>query len=159
MNSTTIVGRLGAEPELKYTQNGTPILKLRVAVNLRAKVDGEWGDVTNWYSVDCFGKRYEGLARILSKGREVSARGSLLVREYERRDGGKGYSLDLKADDVQPVGPRQDGGQRQQSGGYGNQRPAQGGGFDAPPPNGEDDYGGAFGDDDVPFAKYDGRLA
>ena len=159
MIHATVVGNLGAEPEMKYAGDGTPILNLRVAASSRKKVDGEWKDVPTWCAVSVFGKRAESLAKLLEKGSKVAVRGELSVREYDKRDGGRGYSVDVRADEVELLSGKP-GGSGYSGGGVGGQRgggsrPAEqrggGGGHQqqaapAPAPA-EPDYG----DDDIPF--------
>lgn len=104
------LGHLGADAELRYTDSGMAVLRLRVAVQDRQKVEGEWKDVPIWCSVDVVGKRAESLAKVnLKKGSRVTVRGTLHQRRYERRDG-KGWdaSLDVRADDVGLVGDRRE---------------------------------------------------
>lgn len=142
INSLTITGRLGADADLKYTQGGEAVLNLRVAVGQRVKRGGEWKDEPVWLTVTVFGKRAEGLAKLLSKGSRVGATGELRVRQYETRDGGKGTSVELFARDVVPLdGKRDGGGQRQASQ---QQEPET------------NYYGGGGGngpsDDEIPFA-------
>ncbi len=157
MIHAVVIGNLGADPELKYGQDGTPILNLRVAASSRQKVDGEWKDVATWCSVAVFGKRGESLAKILDKGTRVAVRGALSVREYDKRDGGRGYSIDVRADEVELLGskgdgaggarpggaPRSSGGARPNTGGGGGGRPVP-----APAPAEPDDVGS---EDDIPF--------
>jgi len=96
INAVT-TGNLGSDPELKYTNDGTPVLNFSVASN-----DG-WGDnkTTTWVRAAVFGKRAEALSKILAKGRKVQVVGPIVQREYDRREGGKGYSLDQRANDVE----------------------------------------------------------
>lgn len=154
---TIISGNLGRDPELRYAQSGTAVLKLSVAVSDRVKRGDEWAEETTWYDAAVFGKRAEGLNKFgLVKGDRVIVRGRVKLRQYEKRDGTAGASLEIMADDVEPIraGRREDSGQRQQGGGYGGQRQQQAQG--AFP---DDDYGGGFPDDDIPFMAYDERLA
>jgi single-strand DNA-binding protein len=113
MIHAVINGNLGADPELKTLPDGTSVVRLRVASSHRAKVGGEWTDVTTWVSVDVWGRRGETLARLLSKGSKVSVRGTLAVREYAKKDGSQGYSVDVRADEVELMGgPRREDGAR-----------------------------------------------
>ena len=99
----TVTGNMGADAELRFSQSGTAILKLRVASRGRDNND------TQWLNVSLFGKRAEALGRLnLSKGTKVAASGRLSVREYDRRDGGKGSSFEMVADELELMG----GGQR-----------------------------------------------
>jgi single-strand DNA-binding protein len=137
MNVVILSGHLGQDPELKYTQGGAAVLRLRVATNDRTKRNGEWQDETTWHTVTCFGNRAEGLNRLLSKGKRVGVRGRLQIRSYEDRSGNKRTSVEVLADDVE----LQD---RPENGAGGGQRQPAGG-------SGADDPARDFGDDDIPF--------
>ena len=92
---TIIMGHLGRDPELSFVgENRRPVCKFSVAVNNPFKKD----EPTNWYNCEVWGKRGEMAAEMLSKGQAVLVDGSLWVREYGKKDGTKGYSLDLRAD-------------------------------------------------------------
>jgi len=104
----TIVGNLGRDPEKRYTQDGRPVTRFSVAATPRRKGrDGEWEDHTEWFSVTVFGRQAETLAERLSKGTRVYVEGRLESRQYEMQNGGKGFSLDVVANDVLSLDPRQ----------------------------------------------------
>jgi single-strand DNA-binding protein len=104
----TIVGNLGRDPEKRYTQDGRPVTRFSVAATTRRKGrDGEWEDHTEWFSVTVFGRQAETLAERLSKGTRVYVEGRLESRQYETQNGGKGFSLDVIANDVLSLDPRQ----------------------------------------------------
>jgi single-strand DNA-binding protein len=104
----TIVGNLGRDPEKRYTQDGRPVTRFSVAATTRRKGrDGEWEDHTEWFSVTVFGRQAETLAERLSKGTRVYVEGRLESRQYEMQNGGKGFSLDVVANDVLSLDPRQ----------------------------------------------------
>lgn len=147
MNHCTIIGRLGADAELKDTRAGS-VLSLRVAVNERRKQGDQWVDETTWFGVAIFGRRAEALDRLgLTKGTQVCAIGPVKARAYTARDGEARASLDMIARDLHLLG----GGSRD----GGSSRGVSGGGG-APP---ADDFGdGGFSDDQIPFAKLDERL-
>ena len=97
-----VIGRLGRDPELKQSTTGTMVLKFSVAVDIG------WGDrkTTQWWTVTVFGKRAESLHKILAKGREVLAAGEPQFREYEAREGGRKFAMEIVAQDVILVGSR-----------------------------------------------------
>ena len=97
-----VIGRLGRDPELKQSTTGTMVLKFSVAV------DVGWGDkkTTQWWTATVFGKRAESLHRILAKGREVLAAGEPQFHEYEAREGGRKFAMEIVAQDVILVGSR-----------------------------------------------------
>jgi single-strand DNA-binding protein len=79
LNTVRLIGFLGANPELRYTGNGTAVVSLRLATNRRV---GE-KDVVDWHRVTVWGKQAENAARFLSKGRKVMVEGQLQTRSYE----------------------------------------------------------------------------
>lgn len=109
MNKVIIHGNIGADPEQKFSQGGMCILKLRIATNERVKRGEQWEDHTEWHSVTVFGKRAEGLAKILNKGDKILAEGKLRTTSYDGRDGEKKWRTEIIADDVE-LGGRGRGG-------------------------------------------------
>ncbi len=104
----TIVGNLGRDPEKRYTQDGRPVTRFSVAATTRRKGrEGEWEDHTEWFSVTVFGRQAETLAERIQKGTRVYVEGRLESRQYETQNGGKGFSLDVIANDVLSLDPRQ----------------------------------------------------
>lgn len=86
MSSYTIVGRLGADPDLRFSNNGVAVARMRVAVNRGKKVNGEWQDETVWHDVTCFNELAEHAAESLTKGDEVIAEGYVEApRTFERK--------------------------------------------------------------------------
>lgn len=134
MNRATLIGHLGADPELKHTQSGQAVLRLRMATT-ESYVDkgGERQERTDWHNVVVWGKRAEGLNRCLHKGSRLLAEGSIQTRSWEDKDGGKRSTTEINAVKVLLL----DG--KPSSGARGDQAPA-------------DDGGGDYGADDVPFA-------
>jgi single-strand DNA-binding protein len=100
----TISGNLGADPELKFTANGTAMVKLRVAITERTKqADGSWADGdTMWLDVIGWRQLAENAAESLAKGSRIIATGKLKSRSYEKNDGTKGVSYELVAEDIGP---------------------------------------------------------
>lgn len=103
VNVFAFTGRLGADAELKYTQGGTPIWTARVAV------DYGWGDqkATSWINAKAIGKHAEALGKLdLPKGAQIGGSGELQVREYDKRDGGKGVAVECLVNGIALLGPR-----------------------------------------------------
>ena len=92
-------GRLGADPEISVSANGSQIAKMRVVTNGRRLVDGNWEDTdTSWWSVTAFGRTAQA-AEQLHKGDLVVVVGKIKQREWEK-DGVKRVSADVVADDL-----------------------------------------------------------
>jgi single-strand DNA-binding protein len=108
INRVVLVGNLTKDPELRHTPSGTPVCKLRVAVNTRQKdaTTGEWGDKPNYFDVTVWGNQAESCAQYLSKGRPIGVDGRLDWREWEAQDGSKRQAVEIIADTVQFLGSR-----------------------------------------------------
>ncbi len=113
LNEVYLMGNLGDDPELRFTQGGTGVLNLRLATNERIKRDGEWEDHTEWHNVVVWGKRGESLGMILVKGSRVLIKGNLRTSSYEGKDGVKRYKTEIHAREVVLTG---DGGGRSDRG-------------------------------------------
>lgn len=112
MNRVILVGNLGADPEVRNTQSGTTVMRLRVATNERFKdSDGSWQSRAEWHTVILFGKRAEGLQKAdPMKGTKVAVEGSIRTRSYEDKEGNKRSNTEIIAGDVELLGgpkPRQ----------------------------------------------------
>jgi single-strand DNA-binding protein len=103
MLRVTLLGNMGADPEVRYTAKGTQIVSFRVAVNqVRTGPDGERQENTEWFRVRQSGKQSEFVQR-LSKGTRVLVLGRLDIGHYQGRDGEPRTSFDVWADDVQAM--------------------------------------------------------
>lgn len=145
MANITVTGRAAQDAELRFTPSGSTVWEVNVAENHRYKdkQTGEWRDSgTTWWRVKAFGRAAEALAEAnLSKGTLLLISGRSETREYEKRDGSRGSSLELIADDVAiiPQMPRPSHFERQNAareiGGkdaYGRSISSQPGGADDP---------------------------
>lgn len=117
MLKVSIIGNLGNDPELKYSQSGSPILRCNVASNYRSKnQEGEWEDKTEWVRVTVFGARAESLANYLKKGSRIFADGRLEARPWTANDGSIRAGLEMIGETIEFMSSRNDDA--------GNQRPA-----------------------------------
>jgi single-strand DNA-binding protein len=100
LNKVMIIGNLGRDPELRYTQRGTPVCNFTVAVNRPGRVD-ESGqraeDETEWFSVVAWDKLAETCSQYLVKGRKVYVEGRLQTRTWEGSDGQKRSRVEVLA--------------------------------------------------------------
>jgi single-strand DNA-binding protein len=110
INRVVLTGNLTADPELRPTPSGTPVARLRLAVNTRRRngSTGTWEDKPNYFNVTVWGAQAENCQRYLSKGRPVAIDGRLEWREYEARDGTKRQAVEIIAETVQFLGPASD---------------------------------------------------
>lgn len=149
LNRVILIGNLGQDPELRFTQSNQGVLSLRMATteSYFDTTTKERKEITEWHSVVVWGKRGEALNKILSKGSRIAVEGRLRTRSWDDKNGGaKRYATEVVANNVILLGGRGEGG----AGGGGGGR--SGGGSYEPGPSGSGDYGNdAPGDDDIPF--------
>lgn len=147
LNRVMLLGNLGADPELRFTQGGQGVLNLRLATTESyLDKDKVRQERTDWHSVVVWGKRGEALAKILVKGSSIFVEGSLRTSSYDDREGNKRYKTEVVANNILLTGGRRDGGQSEGAPAGASRRaaaPAQ----QAPV---EDGFGGGE-DDDIPF--------
>ena len=106
MLRVSLLGNLGADPEVRYSQRGTQITSIRVAVNqVRTGPDGERQENTEWFRIRVAGPRSEFVQR-LTKGTRVLVIGRLDIGHYQSRDGEPRTSFDVWADEVQAMSSR-----------------------------------------------------
>jgi single-strand DNA-binding protein len=148
VNKAILLGNVGKEPELRYTQNGTAVCNFTLATTERRKVGGEWQDQTEWHNLVAWGKLAETCSNFLGKGSQVYIEGRIQTRKWEDRDGNSRYSTEVVANQMVLLGRPK--GQRPDAGGYGDSY-SPGGGSKGP----ADDFPGPDEDfdpnDDVPF--------
>lgn len=164
LNKVMLLGNLGADPELKMTQGGQAVLKLRLATT-ETYLDKNQSrqERTEWHSVTMWGKRGEALAKFLTKGERIFVEGSLRTSSYEK-NGEKRYSTEINASNIILAGRGKGAGEEMGGGGgYERRAPAPSRDRDqarphqqqsAPPAASHDDfndYSGGGGDDEIPF--------
>jgi single-strand DNA-binding protein len=154
ISKITLVGNLGRDPEVKYSQGSNMAMAdFSIAVSNKKKDrDGRWNDHTEWFSVRCFGRTAENyVAKYLKKGQRAYVEGRLEIDRWVNRDGKDQVTLKVIANDVQGLGG---GGESRDYNQGGDSSGNSGGGFtqnnNAQQPaaqmNTNDDYL-----DDVPF--------
>jgi single-strand DNA-binding protein len=143
VNKVILVGNLGKDPEVRYTQTGSAVANFSIATSEQWNDrDGKKQERTEWHNIVVWGKQAEHCGQYLSKGRQVYVEGSIRTRSYDDKSGNKRYITEIVAQRIQFLG-----------GGGGTRLPQQG--MDA---GGVDDMamGGMGGgqppvDDDIPF--------
>ena len=171
VNKVILIGNLGRDPEIRYTQDQRPIANLRIATSDRwqDRATNEWRDRTEWHTVVCFARLAEICGEYLRKGSKVYIEGRLQTRNWEGQDGQTRYSTEVVARELMmldrrgegggyggPEDPGAYGGQSTRSqgggpadGGYGREPPSGGRRPAANPPSTPsepDDF-----EDDIPF--------
>lgn len=108
VNKTTIIGKLGRDPEIIATKSGTTMAKMSVATTekWKDKASGEWKEATEWHRITAFGYQAQYIQKYGSKGMDVYIDGKLKTSSYEK-DGITRYSTDIIANDVQFIGKSQ----------------------------------------------------
>ena len=111
VNKAIIVGRLGRDPEIRYSQQGTAVVNFSIATSeeWHDKASGEKKEKTQWHRIVAFGKLAEVCGKFLAKGRQVYIEGRIQTSSYEK-DGQTHYATDIVANTVQFLGGKQDGG-------------------------------------------------
>lgn len=101
LNKVILIGRLGADPDVRYTQSGLPVVRFNLATNERVPAgEGNWEDRTEWHRIVVFGKAAENCANYLSKGRLVYVEGRLRTNQWEDAQGTRRYTTEIVASDV-----------------------------------------------------------
>ena len=105
LNHVVILGHLGADPELRRTENGTAVANLRVATNMVWKnKDGEKEQRTDWHQVVVWGLQGERCGELLKKGALVLVTGRIQSREWTDEEGKRRWSTEIIAGSVEFVG-------------------------------------------------------
>jgi single-strand DNA-binding protein len=136
VNKVILVGRLGKDPEVRYTGSGTAVATFTMATSVNfTNKNGEKTDNTEWHRIVAFGKLGEICGEYLAKGKQIYIEGRLQTREWADRDGNKRWTTEIVAQTMQMLGAASD-------------RVRSDAGDTAPPINDVPDVGT---EDDVPF--------
>ena len=111
MQTITIIGNLTSAPETRSTTSGVTVCSFTVAVDRKFK-DQSGNKTTDFFRVNVWRQLGEMCGRYLDKGRKVYVRGELQARTYEAKDGTTRMSLDVQADEVEFLSPKQSAEQR-----------------------------------------------
>jgi single-strand DNA-binding protein len=149
LNKVLLMGRLGADPELRYTTDGTPVATFRMATSESYKdKSGVKQERTEWHSIVAWRKLAEIAGEYLKKGRLVYIEGRIQSREYEGRDGVKRKVYEIVAADMKMHTNRHGQSQGYSQGQGQNQDDRKS--FGAPKSHVEDDFVPEM-EDDVPM--------
>lgn len=116
INSVIITGRLTKDPEVRYTQAGTAILKGSLATSRRVKHGEQWVDQSSFFDFDYLGKGAAAVEKYLHKGSQVILKGELKQERWEK-DGQKNSKVVIFVESLMMIGGKAgDGGQVEQAG-------------------------------------------
>ena len=109
LNKVILIGRLGADPELRHTQSNQPLAKMRIATTeVYQDRSGQKQESTEWHSVVSWGRSAEVVAKYLSKGRQVYVEGRLQTRKWQDKEGRDRWTTEIVAQKVLFLGGRGD---------------------------------------------------
>jgi len=168
LNKVMLIGNLGADPETRYTQDGTCVCNLRLATTEKFKGrDGNQQEKTEWHRVVLWGRLGEIANQYLNKGARVYIEGKIETRKWTNKEGQDQYTTEIRGNEMKMLGggagggaPRsggqsQGGGNHQGGGNQGGGFPTHGGGGAAAKSNdpfaSSPDFGDVPIDDDIPF--------
>ena len=138
INKVILIGNLGKDPEIRYTQSGAAVVNFSIATTERWKgQDGQQQEQTEWHNIVAWKRLAEICSEYLNKGSKVYIEGKLQTRKWQDKDGNDRYTTEIVARDMQMLTPRGASsgggdGYGDSSGGY-NDLPQE------PPPNTGDD--------------------
>lgn len=148
LNRVMLLGNLGADPELRFTQAGQAVLNLRLATTESyLDKDKVRQERTDWHSVVIWGKRGEALSKILVKGSSLFVEGSLRTSSYEDREGVKRNKTEIVASNILLTGGKREGGAERPA--AGPRVASRAGAVPSKDDEGLGDYHNA--DEDIPF--------
>jgi single-strand DNA-binding protein len=111
VNKVILVGNVGRDPELRYTQSGQPVASFSIATNERFKDrDGNWKDRTEWHRIVAWARLAEICGEYLRKGSPVYIEGRIQTRDWEDKEGNKRQTTEIVALSMQMLGRRGEGG-------------------------------------------------
>lgn len=134
VNKVILVGNLGRDPEIRYSQDGTAVANVSLATSdqWRDKSTGERRENTEWHRVVFFGRLAEIVGEYLKTGSTICVEGKIKTRKWQDQNGQDRYTTEIVADQMKMIGGRNDNQQGHQ--GNQQQRPSQqnydGGGFE-----------------------------
>jgi single-strand DNA-binding protein len=160
LNKVTLIGNLGADPEVRYMPSGGAVTNISLATTRRWKdrQSGERRDATEWHRVVFFNRLAEIAGEYLRKGSQVYIEGRIQTRKWQGKDGQDRYSTEIIAEEMQMLGSKSGGtapmANNQSQAPHtsaptqqpGHQNNAGGAGAETPPPAAYEDF-----DDDIPF--------
>ena len=135
INKVILIGNLGRDPEIRYTQDGTAVANFTLATTESWTKNGERNDHTEWHKIVAWRRLAEICGEYLHKGKQVYIEGRIRTRKWQDRDGNERYTTEIEALNMQMLGRRGDEGD-----------------YSGPSSDSQDQGPGAsVTDDDIPF--------
>jgi len=117
INKVTLIGRLGRDPEMRYTTDGTPVATFSLATSETWKdKNGEKQEKTEWHNIVAWRKLGEIAGEYLKKGKEVYLEGKIQSREYTDKEGIKRRAYEIVATEMKMLGSNGNGSGQAQNG-------------------------------------------
>ncbi len=120
VNKAILIGNLGADPEMRYTQSGAAVATFNIATTETWVKDGNKEERTEWHRIVAFGRLGEICGEYLSKGSKVYIEGRIQTRQWDDKDGNKRYTTEIVAREMKMLSPKNQSGQ---SGNFGPEEP------------------------------------
>lgn len=139
LNKIQLIGRVGADPELRYTTDGTPVSQFNLATTKTWKKNGQKQEKTTWHKIIAWRKLAEIIGEYIKKGSLVYVEGELDVREFEDKQGVKRKTHEIIINDMKMLGGKSEGG---------SSRPAS---SQKPSSQDDDDFPHEIDEDDIPM--------
>ncbi|PWL32527.1 MAG: single-stranded DNA-binding protein [Fluviicola sp. XM-24bin1] len=109
-NKVSLIGRLGAQPELVTFESGRTLARFSIATNEGYKdKSGKWQEQTQWHNIVAWGNTASLVGKILNKGQEVIVQGRLVNKSYETKSGEKRFSTEIEMNEFLAIGAKNDG--------------------------------------------------
>lgn len=106
LNRIVVMGRLGRDPEIRYTQSGTPVASFSLAVDRDFTDQATGKRITDWIDVVAWGNRATFAEKYFRKGQLAVVEGRLQIRDYVGRDGGKRRAVEIVAENIYFAGAK-----------------------------------------------------
>ena len=142
VNKCFLIGHLGKDPELRYTQGGTAVANFSLATTESRKDGDSYTEFTEWHNIVVFSKTAENAAKYLAKGSQCYVEGRIQTRKWQDKSGNDRWSTEIVGFNIQFLGGKGEGKPEQSGGDNQQNNVPPGGGFDP--------------SDDVPFAPFIG---
>ncbi len=120
INKAILIGNLGSDPEMRYTQTGTAVANFNIATTETWVKDGNKEERTEWHRIVAFARLGEICGEYLSKGSKVYIEGRIQTRQWDDKDGNKRYTTEIVAREMKMLSPKN---QNSQGGSYGQEEP------------------------------------